>query len=225
MNSNRKAALVAGSLFLIAMAASLTGGGLLEPILSTPGYLSTLYADSNQVWTGMSLELINAIAVVGIAAALYPVLKTHNESMAIGYVGFRIIESFCCIISAIVPLLLIPLSQKYSGTGINENSGIQALSTVIMEVRVQMAGLLIPVFFCLGALLLYSLLYTSRLLPRFIPVWGIIGVLSIAAINLFEFDTNIKMMLALPIILNEIFMGIWLIAKGFNQSGTVSESV
>jgi hypothetical protein len=222
MNSNRKAAIVAGSLFLIAMAASLIGGGLLETILSVPDYLSKLYADSNQVWTGMSLELINAIAVVGIAAALFPVLKPYNESMATGYVGFRIIESFCCIIAVIVPLLLVPLSQKYTGANMSDNSVIQTLSTVLMNVRIQMAGLLIPVFFSLGALLLYSVLYTSKLLPRFIPVWGLIGVLSITALNLFEFDTHIKMMLALPIILNEIFMGIWLIAKGFNQSGKIS---
>jgi len=83
------------------------------------------------------------------------------------------------------------------------------------------ASLLIPVFLSLGGLLLYYALYQSKLLPRFISVWGFIGAALILALNLLltfnlEISTGLGLILALPIITNEIFLGIWLIVKGFN---------
>ena len=86
--------------------------------------------------------------------------------------------------------------------------------------REGIVSLLIPVFFCLGALLLYTVLYRAILLPRFISVWGLIAVIMVLGMNLVaqfaEIPMGIMMILALPIILNEIFMGIWLIVRGFN---------
>lgn len=82
------------------------------------------------------------------------------------------------------------------------------------------ANLLTLVFFCLGAFLLYCLLYQTKLLPRFISVWGLVAVVSVLVINLLslklEIGMGISMIFVLPILLNDIFMGIWLIAKGFN---------
>jgi len=84
-------------------------------------------------------------------------------------------------------------------------------------------------FFCLGAAMLYSLLYKSKLIPRFISVWGIVAVILLFAVNMFGlFQSDginliIQMSLALPIILNEIFLGIWLIVKGFNQSKNLNK--
>jgi O-antigen/teichoic acid export membrane protein len=89
-----------------------------------------------------------------------------------------------------------------------------------MAQRQSIVGLLIPVFFSLGALLLYSSTYQSRRLPRFISIWGLVGVVLVLALNLvllfLELDTAVAMILALPIILNEVFLGIWLIVVGFN---------
>ena len=90
-----------------------------------------------------------------------------------------------------------------------------------------MAGLIVPVFFSLGAVLFYYLLYRSRLVPRFISVWGFIAVALVLAWNLLEtFGISISagMVFGLPIILNEIILGIWLIVKGFTTSAIASES-
>jgi hypothetical protein len=82
-----------GALFLIAMVGSLVGGTWLESITGAPDYLTTVSANEAQVIIGVLLELINCAAVVGIAAMLYPILKKHNENIARGYFGFRILET------------------------------------------------------------------------------------------------------------------------------------
>jgi hypothetical protein len=222
MNSNKRAARIVGALFLIAMVTSLFGGGLLESILSAPDYLVSVSANTTRVLIGMSLELINGIAVVGIAVTLFPILKRQDEGIALGYVGFRVIESVFCIVGAVIPLSLITLSQEYLKAGASADaSSFQTLGALFIAARAHLAGLLIPIFFGLGALLFYYLLYQSKLIPRFISVWGFIGVALMLTLNFLEIDISVGMILALPIILNEIFLGIWLIVKGFNPSATV----
>jgi hypothetical protein len=229
MNSNKRTARIVGVLFLTAMVASLVGGGLVESVLSAPDYLTAIPENETQVIMGVFLELINAIAVLGIGVLMFPILRLHNEVMALGYLGFRIVESvFCCVI-VISPLSLMTLSQEYSKAGASDASYFQTVGTLSIAERAGVAGLLIPVALGLGALLFYSLLYQSRLLPRFISVWGLIGVVLILALNLLstsglEVGISVGLVLALPIILNEVFLGVWLIVKGFSPSAIASGS-
>jgi hypothetical protein len=160
---------------------------------------------------------------------MFPILRQHNEHTALGYLGLRIVESvFCCVI-VISPLSLITLSQEYIEAGASNASYYQAAGALSIAERASVAGLLIPVFLGLGALLFYRALYQFRLLPRFISIWGLVGAALILALNvLLTFGVevgNIGMVLALPIISNEIFIGIWLIAKGFNPSANASGMV
>jgi len=227
MNSSRKTAIIVGALFLTAMVASLLGGGLVESIISAPDYLIAVSENETQVIIGVLLELINAIAVVGIGVLMFPILKQHNESIALGYLGFRIIESVFCSVIVISPLSLITLSQEYLKAGASDASYFQTVGTLSIAERASVADLLIPVFLSLGALLFYYLLYQSKLLPRFISVWGLIGAALILTLNLLltfnlEIGISIGLIFVFPIISNEIFLGIWLIAKGFNPSAIAS---
>ena len=149
---------------------------------------------------------------------MYPILKRQNESVAIGYVSFRILESVFCVLGAVIPVILLSLGQDYLNTDSAGKANYQALVSLLMAIRTQSAGLLIPVFFSLGALLLYSSMYVSRIVPRFISVWGLIGVALILMLNLLALAPGLAIVFALPIILNEIFLGGWLIVKGFNPS-------
>ncbi len=145
--------------------------------------------------TGAILEVINAISVLGIGVLLFPVLKHVWKSAALAYLGFRSLEALVCFSAAILPLL-----DLANGTNL----------------RSFHTGTLIPLFFCGGALILYTVLFKYRLLPRFICIWGWIGVLLIIYLNVYQPQGEAAMLYALPIILNEIFMGIWLIVKGFS---------
>jgi hypothetical protein len=225
MNTYRTTARIVGALFLIAMVTSLVGGIWLESITSAPDYLTTVSANETQVIVGVLLELINCAAVVGIAATLFPVLKKQSEALALGYVGIRIVEAVILAIAVISPLALITVSQEYGAAGASDASYFQTLGALVVTARAYLTGLLTALFFGLGALLLYSALYRSRLVPRFISVWGLIAVVALWAWNLSEaFGMSISagMVFGLPIILNEILLGIWLIAKGFNASTIAS---
>ncbi|MGB3717335.1 MAG: DUF4386 domain-containing protein [Candidatus Promineifilaceae bacterium] len=227
MNTNKKTARIVGVLFLTAMVTSILGGAIIESILTAPDYLIDVSANETQVVIGVLLELINATAVVGIAVMMFPLFKKHNEALALGYVGFRIIEAVIAIGAVITPLTLIALSQEYLTAGASDASYFQTLGTSFIEVRAQLVGQMLGIFFSIGALLFYYLLYQSKFVPRFISVWGLIGAVLVLTWNLLEIlgiSLSVGMILALPIILNEIFLGIWLIAKGFNPSSIVSDS-
>lgn len=221
MHTNRRTASLVGTLFLIAMAGSLVGGvAFIEPYLGAPDYLSTISNHATQVTVGVLLELVNGIAVLGIGVLMFPILREHHEGMALGYLGLRIVEAvFCCVI-VISPLSLITLSRAYVDADVADAAYFQAAGVLSVAERASVAGLLIPVFLGLGALVLYTALYRSKRLPRTISVWGFVGAVLILLMNLlltFNVEIgDIGLVLALPIITNEIFMGIWLIAKGFN---------
>jgi hypothetical protein len=228
MSTNKRTARIVGALFLMAMVTSLMGGIWLESVLSTPDYLTTVSANQMQVIIGVLLELTNAAAVVGIAVVLFPVLKKYGEASALGYVGFRVVEATILIAAVVSPLLLVTLSQEYVTAGASDAAYLQTLGTLIAAARAHMAALLVPIFFGLGALLLYSLLYRSRLVPRFISIWGFIAVVALLAWNLSEsFGMHISagMVFGLPIILNEIFLGFWLVIRGFSSPATPSPSI
>lgn len=229
-NTSRKIAIVVGVLFITAMITSLMGGSLIDSITAAPDYLVAVSENETQLIVGVFLELINAIAVVGIGLLMYPILKQHNETIALGYLGLRIIESIFCSVIVVSPLSLITLSQEYINAGSADASYLQTAGTLSIAGRSNVVGLLIPVFFSLAALLLYYLLYQSKLVPRFISVWGFIGVVLILTLNLLltssllEIDVTTGLIFALPIMTNEIFLAIWLIVKGFNPSAIASAS-
>lgn len=213
MSTNKKTAVTVGALFLVAMVASLVGGGMVESVISASEPFAAVSENETLLVVGTLLELVNAIAVVGIGVLMFTVLKRHNETQAVGYLSLRVVEAVYCSLMVVSPLSLIRLGQNQP----------QASAALSIAERASISGLLVPVFFSLGALLLYSSLYQSKLLPRFIPVWGLVAAMLILTLNLLsafglEFGMGISMVFALPIILNEIFMGIWLIAKGFNLS-------
>jgi hypothetical protein len=218
MNSNRKTAGFVGALFLTAMVASLLGGGMVESVISAPDTFTAISENETLLTVGVLLELVNAIAVVGIGVLMFAVLKRHNETQAVGYLSLRIVEAVFCSLIVVSPLSLIRLGQVGADT-----AQLQAAGALSIAERASVSGLLVPVFFSIGALLLYFSLYQSKLLPRFIPIWGLAAAVLILILNLLsafglELGMGISMIFALPIILNEIFMGIWLIAKGFNPS-------
>jgi len=218
MNTNRKNARIAGAFFLLAIVASILGGAMIEANLLAPDGLIRGDADRTQVALGVILELVNAIAVIGIAALLYPILRQHNPALSAGYLGNRVVEAILQIVGSSIPLALVTVSQAQLETGALETTSFQASGVLLWAARAQLVGTMLGIFFSLGALLLYWIVYQSRLLPRFIPIWGFIGVASVLTWNLLQmFGVSAGMYLAIPIILNEIVLGIWLIVKGFNQ--------
>lgn len=224
MNSNRKTAIIVGALFLTAIVTWLIGFTLIESNISGPDYLSTVYENKTQVVIGILFELINGAAIVGIAVMLFPILKKFNESIALWYIGLRVIEATVLLVGLISPLLLIAFSQEYIKAGAPAVSSFQTLGTFAIEWR-SSSGQLVPIFVSLGGMMFSYLLYQSKLVPRAISIWGLIGYALLLTLGLLEiFGYSALVILGLPVGLFEIFLAIWLMVKGFNSSAVAAQS-
>jgi len=227
MITNKKIAISVGVLFIIATVAGLLGSGLTGSIVGAPDYLVQIAANKNLIIVGALLAFIAATGSAGIAISLYPVLRKHNEGLALGSVGFRLVEGVCYIVGALGLLSLLSLSQEYGSAGPQAASTFQVLGTLISAIR-NWAGFVFGVIaFCLGAAMYYYVMYRSRLIPRWLSAWGLAGlalVFSLALLIAFgEKPSGMVMLLAVPIGLQEMVFAVWLIVKGFNPSAVASE--
>ena len=219
MNSDKTIVKITGLLFLIQIVTYMIGNQFLtSPVINSPDYLTSIYENSNQLLIGTLLEFICAIAVVAIAVLLFPILKKYSERIAMWYVVFRISEFTIIVFSKIKILSLIPLGQQYVNATMSENENLKTFGNIILN-EYSIAVLMVMVAFSIGALMFYYLLYKSKLIPRFISVWGLIGVTLVLTANIFELsDNSLGMLIYMPMGLNELFLGIWLLIKGLNLS-------
>jgi hypothetical protein len=222
LNNYRKTAIIVGVLFIIATVAGVLGKVVFsQPILDAPDYLAAISANENQVIVGAILGLIAAFACAGIAIWLYPTLKKHNAALALGSVGFRIIEGMLYLVVVIGLLSLLTLGQEYVKAGAPETSFFQASGSMLLAMR-EWAGQLGVIAFTLGGLMYYSIFYQSKLIPRWLSGWGFLGVaLSLASALLSMFGqiiplSPVSVLLNLPIGVKEMVLAVWLIVKGFN---------
>ena len=228
MNSNRKIAIIVGILYIAATVAGILIGVVLMPIIEEPVNLMNVSTNENRVIIGALFELIMAVAVAGIAFMIYPILRQIKEGLALWYVGTRITEGVLFIVGIISLLSLLPLSQEFVKAGAPDASYFQTGGTLLLAAS-DHALMLGQTVFCVGALMLYYLLYQSRLIPRWLSVWGLIGVpLFVAAgfLLLFGGDPNstLSTLLYSPLGLQEMVLAVWLIVKGFNSSAIASAS-
>ncbi len=219
-----------GVLFLTATATFMIGDSILiESVLNAPDYLINVAENITQVITGVLISFIDGIAIIGIAVFLFPILKRHNESIALGYVGLRIAEFVVILVYLICPLLLIDLSHEYVKAGAPDASYFQTSGTLFLAVRYWTLQM-IYILNGLLTLMLSYLLYKSKLVPRFLSMLGLFGgamLLPGALLDMFgHVDTlhGAGMLVFLPGGLFELLLPIWLFIKGFNPSVVASRS-
>jgi hypothetical protein len=222
MSSDRKTAILVGVLFLVATATTILGDSLIASVLDAPDYLSHLYPNKDQVISGVLIAFIDALAVVGIGILLFPILKKQNEAIALGYAGIRIAEFPILLIWLLIPLLLITLSQQYVETAAPDTPSFQTAGAILMALRLW-SWRWIYIINGIATLMLASLLYQSKLIPRSISVLGLIGGVvllagtSLAMFELIDVDQGIGLVAVLPGGLFELILPLWLFAKGFSS--------
>jgi hypothetical protein len=230
MNSSRKIAIIAGVLFIIATVASLLSLPFIAPILDATDYLIKISANENRIAIGALFKFIAAAASAGIAISLYPILKKYNQGLALGSVGFRIIEGMLGIVGVICLLLLTTLSQEFVKAGAPDSSYFQTSGALIVAVRDWMGNVAGLLAFGLGALMYYYIFFQTKLVPRWLSGWGLIGIILIIVISMLVMFRVIapmsttQIVLAVPIAVQEMVLAVWLIVKGFNPSVIASGS-
>ena len=199
-------------MLLVAMVTSIVGGTMIQEVIGKPDLMQAVSDGKLTLALGIAQELINTLAVIGIFTALLKPLRQQAPKLAVAYVGVRIFEAIACFAAAIIPIMLM---------GMVNNSDIAPAENLI-AMRDLMVNWVVTIFFGAGALILYIMLYRSRLVPRYISVWGIIATIGIV-LTMFVPLVAIHPVLGLPIILNEIYLGIYLIVKGFRSTESKEE--
>ena len=220
--SLRKTALIAGVFYLLTFVSIPTLA--LYGRVHDPNYIVSP-GSNTPVLVGGVLEVIVALAGIGTAVVLYPVVKRQNEAVALGFVSARVLEAATIFVG--VASLLTVVTLRQAGAGADGLVAGQAL--VAFYDRVFLLGQsFIP---ALNALLLGSLLYQSRLVPRVLPLLGLIGAPLLIANTIavmFGITSGPIYVLTgigvLPIALWEFSLGVRLTVKGFNPSAITSLS-
>jgi hypothetical protein len=228
MRTSRRLAVVAGVLFIVATVADIISRALfVQPILGAPDYLARVSANEGQVLLGALFLLIGAFAAAGIAIALYPVLRNHNEGLALGSVGFRLIEGALYLGIVVCLLMLVAVSRESESAGGAVPSAYEVPGALLMAGR-DALGEVAVLAFGLGALMYYGVFYRTRLLPRWLSAWGILAIVLVMASGVLVMlgiaapMSPPQLVLAAPIGLQEMVMAVWLIAKGLDPQAAAS---
>jgi hypothetical protein len=223
---DRRAGILVGLLFIIGTVAGMISLGVfIDPILGAPNFLTCISANETKVVMGALLELVMGIALVGMALAVYPVLKKFSAPVAIGYFGIRLVEFVIVIIGAISLLTLLTLSREFSGAGAPQASYFQTAGNLLLAVRGWGGHAVLDVaVFPLGALILNYVFYRARLTPRWLSAWGLAGAALYWTAGLLVMFGRIvplaTMHIALqaPLGVQEMVLAVWLIVRGFHPS-------
>ncbi|MDX1415384.1 MAG: DUF4386 domain-containing protein [Candidatus Promineifilaceae bacterium] len=231
MNNHRKTAIIVGILFIIATLFLFVGEAIYQPILLSPDYLEIAYPNRMIAIPGILLEFACVLAIPLIPVFLFPILRKHNEALALGYFGFRFLEAVLFVLVQINKLSLISVSQGFiNDVGANAPY-FQNVGGTIQSWNFWNFSFYI-LFFTVGALMLYATLYQSKLVPRWISAWGLIAavlLLTGIVMEMLEMFSAFpvggrELVYAAPIAVNEMVLAVWLIVKGFNSSALEPEA-
>jgi hypothetical protein len=230
MNVYRITAIAVGVLYIIGTAAGILSVSVALPIVDAPDDLVQSSANANQVIFGALLVLTMGLALAMVPVLMYPILKTYNQVLALGYVVFRgALETVTYMAMAISWLVLINASQSYVQSGVPAASGLQALGALVLAAQDSIRSIL-EIVFPLGALMFYAVLYQSKLIPRWLSDWGLIAAvvwLAAGLLGMFQLIAPMsapQLVLSLPIALQEMVLAVWLIVKGFNADAIAAGS-
>ncbi|WP_326490973.1 DUF4386 domain-containing protein [Brevibacillus brevis] len=219
-NAGRRSAVMTGVLLIAGL---ITGICSVVPVIDGADYLVKASTNENQVLIGAFSQLFMIVAYVGIPILMYPLLSKHHKGLALGSVAFGIIAGVFIILGVIILLLLLTVSHEFAKIGTLHVSYFQTLGGLLREGRDLVNHVATTLAFVLAMFLFNYIFYQTRLVPRWLSVWGLIGsTLSIVASLLFMIrfiglDTT-YMVLNIPIAFQQLALAIWLIMKGFTPT-------
>jgi hypothetical protein len=228
MNTYRKNAVMTGVLYFLGTVFGVSGGLVGGPVLRSlisgvplagMDILSIAAADSSQLTLGAFLTLLMGISLVGMSVFLYPVMRKASKELAMGMVLFRgALEGIFYFMTTLNILTLVALGNQYIASG-SDSAILQTIGNVLY----QFENLKTPVgsiLFIIGSMCIYVTFYRTRLIPRWLSVWGYIAAAAYLASAMLKFvhmNNGIGFYLEMVMFPQELVMAIWLIVKGFNQ--------
>ncbi len=229
MKTYRMNAVMAGALYFLGsvfgVLGGVFGGEVLTSLISGKPLagvelLGLIASDSSRLTTGAFLTLMMGLSLAAMTLFLYPVFRKDSEGLAMGLVLFRgALEGTGYLISTLGILTLLVLGNEYVAAGAT-SAALQSLGNVLYQF-LDLKSPLGTIVFLIGATCLYISFFRTRLIPRWLTIWGLIGVvpyLANALLHFFHVESGAGMYLEIPLAIQELVMGLWLIIKGFNQA-------
>lgn len=230
MNTYRKTAVIVGILFIIGTVSGILAGALTAPIRAGATYPLNVNASETQWMIGWLLVLLMGLSLAMVPVLLYPILRKQNEVLAFGGVLFRgVFEAIGEILLVISMLLLLTVSEIYGRSGAAD---VQIVGSVLIASG-EWIQIIAGIVFSIGTLMIFALFYQTRLIPRWLSAWGMIGAV-------LYFVAKIASMFAplhtapliesgigrfmIPTAIQEMVFAVWMIGKGFNPSAIAALS-
>ena len=225
MREHRAAATTAGVLYITGTVAGILSKVVGAPVSGASDPLAAASQHSGAVVGSALLVLVMGLSLAFVPIVLFPVLRRVNEVLAIGYLIVRgALETVCYVLLAIGLLLLVPLGDVMSaGPGTASSEGVR-LGNLVIDADASTAVL--TLLFGLGAVIFYSLLYRSRIVPRWITLWGLVAIPLYVAADLYGVlgaALPARDLMQMPLALQEMVLAVWMIARGFRPAAASAE--
>jgi hypothetical protein len=233
LETYRKNAVMTGVLFILGtvfgVLSAVVGGDVISSSVQTnplsgPDLLSILSADPSKLVGGSFLILLMGISLTAMTVFLYPIFRKDSKELAAGMLLFRgALEGTYYFATMLGFVALFALGKEYVATGAN-SAALQSMIKVVYQL-LDILGPAGTILFLIGTTCLYISFYRTRLIPRWLSVWGMIGVvpyMAYALLHFFRMDTGYGFYLQMVLAPQEMVMAVWLIVKGFNPSSIAS---
>lgn len=219
--SNRQIIRLAGALIIIGI---ISGVLSIVPSVEGTDYLNEVYPNRGQVLIGSIFQFLLVPIYIGFSLLIYSVIKKNNESLAIGFVGFRFVAGVFQLIGVILLPIFIYLSKEYLESDPSNILHLETLGEILKITRDLTNHLGVILATGLGNLLLYGIFYVKNHIPKWLTIWGIVGnilIMLASFLILFQLIEVVSAeygIMTIPLVIQEIVFAIWLIIKGLNTS-------
>lgn len=220
MNIQPKTRLL-GAAFLLQFITSLSSGTFIKPLWFVHGDMQAtmvkIAENPGFLQLNILVDMLTALGVIFLGVVLFSTLKRENEKMALTALTFYILEGALLAVSRIGSFSLLKFSQEYAVAG--QPDILLTYGRIALEAADFVGDTLHLLAFSLGAILFYILLYRSKLVPRWLSLWGLITVLPLPVVTVTAiFDINTLFVLFLPYFPFEFVIGTWILIKGIPEA-------
>jgi hypothetical protein len=225
MTQEKRLARLVGGLFITGTIAGVASRVLTAPILGDQAYLSEISSNEAPMLVGALLVLLMAFALAMVPVVLYPILRRHSEVLALGAVVFRgALEAVAYVVFVLTWLGMVTVGRELAEAGVAAIPGLQRTGVLLLAMQ-DWSSHMVSIVFGIGALMIYWVFFVSRLVPRWLSVWGLTGaVLYLTVALLAVLGVADLAPLMAPLAVQEMVMAVWLILKGFDSAVMTSSS-
>jgi len=219
MNTINKTSRLLGLAFLFQFVTSFSSGVFLRPTWLVPGNINeTMLKIANNpgsIQVTILLDMLTALGVIFLGAVLFVTLRKQNEPLALTALGFYILEGALLASSRMQAFSLLRFSQAYI---VEPSTSLQMIAQISFEAMEFVGSTLHMLAFCLGAIIFYTLLYKSSIVPSWMSLWGLIAVFPCLVGTLTSiFGYELPFAIYLPYVPFEFVIGIWILVKGVRE--------